>query len=236
MSLAGRSRLARTLPQRWRQAVSRFWMGLRSMRLDVTALALTAGLLWGAAMLIAASANFVWPNYGQAFRRARCLSLSGLSPRGERGIRGDRNALRPGGRGSRRRRVRLDVQPVRAPAPGRRSVTSGCHRRRANRRAGAPRRGGRLRAKRALRAIGGVEGAHLGAHEVARDLRRGGEQRAVRDHGDAPDPAMVIAHEAQVREQRREVLPARERRRVDHQAPRARHAARYTDRRRRRAR
>ena len=29
---------------------------------------------------------------------------------------------------------------------------------------------------------------------------------------------MVIAHEAQVREQRREVLPARERRRVNHQA------------------
>jgi hypothetical protein len=37
------------------------------MRLDVTALALTAGLLWGAAMLIVASANLIWPNYGQAF-------------------------------------------------------------------------------------------------------------------------------------------------------------------------
>ena len=37
------------------------------MRLDVTALALTGGLLWGAAMLIVASANLIWPNYGQAF-------------------------------------------------------------------------------------------------------------------------------------------------------------------------
>jgi hypothetical protein len=37
------------------------------MRLDVTALALTAGSLWGAAMLIVASANVIWPSYGQAF-------------------------------------------------------------------------------------------------------------------------------------------------------------------------
>jgi hypothetical protein len=37
------------------------------MRLDVTALALTAGLLWGAAMLLVAGANLVWPGYGRAF-------------------------------------------------------------------------------------------------------------------------------------------------------------------------
>jgi TRAP-type mannitol/chloroaromatic compound transport system permease large subunit len=37
------------------------------MRLDVTALALTAGLLWGAAMLVVAGANLVWPGYGRAF-------------------------------------------------------------------------------------------------------------------------------------------------------------------------
>ena len=37
------------------------------MRLDVTTLALTAGSLWGAAMLIVASANLIWPDYGQAF-------------------------------------------------------------------------------------------------------------------------------------------------------------------------
>jgi hypothetical protein len=36
------------------------------MRLDVTALALAAGLLWGAAMLVVASANLVWPTYGEA--------------------------------------------------------------------------------------------------------------------------------------------------------------------------
>jgi hypothetical protein len=35
----------------------------------------------------------------------------------------------------------------------------------------------------------GVEGAQLGTHEVARDLRRYGEQGVVRNHGDAPDPA-----------------------------------------------
>ena len=37
------------------------------MRLDVTALALTAGSLWAVAMLVVASANLVWPSYGQAF-------------------------------------------------------------------------------------------------------------------------------------------------------------------------
>jgi hypothetical protein len=37
------------------------------MRLDVTALALAAGLMWGAAMLVVASANLVWPTYGEAF-------------------------------------------------------------------------------------------------------------------------------------------------------------------------
>lgn len=36
------------------------------MRFDVTALAITAGLLWGGAILIVASANLAWPSYGRA--------------------------------------------------------------------------------------------------------------------------------------------------------------------------
>jgi hypothetical protein len=37
------------------------------MRFHLTALALTAGLLWSGAILLVASANMIWPNYGQAF-------------------------------------------------------------------------------------------------------------------------------------------------------------------------
>jgi hypothetical protein len=37
------------------------------MRFNVTALALTAGLLWGAAVLVVAIANLMWPGYGRAF-------------------------------------------------------------------------------------------------------------------------------------------------------------------------
>ncbi len=34
------------------------------MRLNITAMALAAGILWGAAVLIAGVANQIWPNYG----------------------------------------------------------------------------------------------------------------------------------------------------------------------------
>jgi hypothetical protein len=37
------------------------------MRFNVTALFLTCGLIWGAAVLIVASANLIWPGYGSAF-------------------------------------------------------------------------------------------------------------------------------------------------------------------------
>jgi len=37
------------------------------MRLNVYALALTAGLFWGSAILVVAVANLAWPNYGNAF-------------------------------------------------------------------------------------------------------------------------------------------------------------------------
>ena len=37
------------------------------MRLNVVALAVTSALVWGAAVLVVASANIIWPSYGRAF-------------------------------------------------------------------------------------------------------------------------------------------------------------------------
>jgi hypothetical protein len=37
------------------------------MRINVKAFAFTAGLLWGAAMLLVGFAHFIWPSYGIAF-------------------------------------------------------------------------------------------------------------------------------------------------------------------------
>jgi hypothetical protein len=37
------------------------------MRLNIIALALTIGLFWGAAILIVATANLIWPSYGRPF-------------------------------------------------------------------------------------------------------------------------------------------------------------------------
>jgi hypothetical protein len=37
------------------------------MRISVSALSITAGLFWGAAILIVALANSIWPGYGRAF-------------------------------------------------------------------------------------------------------------------------------------------------------------------------
>lgn len=37
------------------------------MRFNLTALSVTAGLLWGGAILLVAFANLVWPSYGRAF-------------------------------------------------------------------------------------------------------------------------------------------------------------------------
>jgi len=38
--------------------------------------------------------------------------------------------------------------------------------------------------------------AHLGGDEVFRKLREVGQDRAVTDHGHAPDQPVVVAHEA----------------------------------------
>lgn len=37
------------------------------MKFNITALALTAGLIWGGAILVVSLANLIWPGYGQAF-------------------------------------------------------------------------------------------------------------------------------------------------------------------------
>ena len=43
-------------------------------------LPLTAGLLWGAAILIVASANLIWPGYGRAFLELAASVYPGYQP------------------------------------------------------------------------------------------------------------------------------------------------------------
>jgi hypothetical protein len=50
------------------------------MRINVIALSVTAGLFWGAAMLIVASANAIWPSYGGAFLGLAAPIYSGYDP------------------------------------------------------------------------------------------------------------------------------------------------------------
>jgi len=50
------------------------------MRFNITALAVTAGLFWGGAILIVASANVIWPGYGQAFLQLAASVYPGYDP------------------------------------------------------------------------------------------------------------------------------------------------------------
>jgi hypothetical protein len=50
------------------------------MRFSVKALALTVGLFWGAAVLIVALANLVWPDYGRAFLELIASIYPGYHP------------------------------------------------------------------------------------------------------------------------------------------------------------
>ena len=50
------------------------------MRLNLTAMGLTAGLFWGAAMLIVASANLIWPSYGRTFLDLAASVYPGYAP------------------------------------------------------------------------------------------------------------------------------------------------------------
>ena len=76
------------------------------IRFNIAALALAAGLFWGAAILIVSAANLLWPGYGRLF-----LDLAGSIYPGYRPGVGDcRYVLRIDGRSSCRRPDRLDVQ------------------------------------------------------------------------------------------------------------------------------
>ena len=50
------------------------------MRLDVVALGATTGLVWGAAILIVASANLLWPPYGRALLDLAASIYPGYHP------------------------------------------------------------------------------------------------------------------------------------------------------------
>jgi hypothetical protein len=50
------------------------------MRLNVTALSVASGLLWGAAILIVAVAHAIWPSYGGAFLELAASIYSGYDP------------------------------------------------------------------------------------------------------------------------------------------------------------
>lgn len=50
------------------------------MRFNVTALTLTSGLFCGAAILIVASANLIWPSYGRTFLDLAASIYPGYQP------------------------------------------------------------------------------------------------------------------------------------------------------------
>ena len=50
------------------------------MKFDIKSLALTAGLFWGAAILIVALANLIWPPYGRAFLDLSASIYPGYRP------------------------------------------------------------------------------------------------------------------------------------------------------------
>lgn len=50
------------------------------MKFNITALALTAGVIWGGAMLVVTSANLIWPSYGQTFLDLIASIYPGFSP------------------------------------------------------------------------------------------------------------------------------------------------------------
>ena len=52
------------------------------MRLHVTAFSLTAGLVWGAAILLVGLANVIWPTYGHAFLQIAESIYPGYHPGG----------------------------------------------------------------------------------------------------------------------------------------------------------
>lgn len=50
------------------------------MRFNVTALALTSGLIWGGAILVVAVCTLIWPGYGRAFLDLAASIYPGYHP------------------------------------------------------------------------------------------------------------------------------------------------------------
>jgi len=50
------------------------------MKLNITALSLTAGLFWGGAVLLVGVANVIWPGYGRAFLELAASIYPGFHP------------------------------------------------------------------------------------------------------------------------------------------------------------
>jgi len=50
------------------------------VRFDIIAFSLTAGLIWGGALLLVGAANLVWPNYGHAFLELTSSLYPGYHP------------------------------------------------------------------------------------------------------------------------------------------------------------
>jgi hypothetical protein len=50
------------------------------MRINIIALSVAAALFWGAAILIVASANLIWPSYGGAFLELAASVYPGYDP------------------------------------------------------------------------------------------------------------------------------------------------------------
>ncbi|MGH9694060.1 MAG: bacteriophage holin [Bryobacteraceae bacterium] len=50
------------------------------MRFSVTAMALTAAVFWGAAILIVSLANVIWPSYGRSFLELVASIYPGYRP------------------------------------------------------------------------------------------------------------------------------------------------------------
>jgi hypothetical protein len=51
------------------------------MRLNVIALSVASALLWGGAILVVATANLIWPDYGRAFLELAAAIYPGYQPR-----------------------------------------------------------------------------------------------------------------------------------------------------------
>ena len=83
------------------------------MRLNITAMSMASGLLWGASILIIAAANLIWPGYGQALSSAVRVHLPWL-PSGHRdGLGRYRDDLCAGGWRHRRSDLWVALQPFR---------------------------------------------------------------------------------------------------------------------------